>query len=107
MRDCRRSSVAGFYQRQRPYRRGRRTDELKRRHDEQKLVSLLIGQRFQVKRLDDGYAMFDEQDAVARQLRKALARRQIFESDGRSEEHTSELQSLMRSTYADFCLKKK
>src|SRR3546814_8203087 len=25
----------------------------------------------------------------------------------RSEEHTSELQSLMRSTYADFCLKKK
>src|SRR3546814_7641992 len=26
---------------------------------------------------------------------------------GRSEEHTSELQSLMRSSYADFCLKKK
>src|SRR3546814_7854795 len=26
---------------------------------------------------------------------------------GRSEEHTSELQSLMRSTYAVFCLKKK
>src|SRR3546814_1031102 len=25
----------------------------------------------------------------------------------RSEEHTSELQSLMRTTYADFCLKKK
>src|SRR3546814_10421374 len=28
-------------------------------------------------------------------------------SDGRSEEHTSELQSLMRSSYAVFCLKKK
>src|SRR3546814_5512817 len=28
-------------------------------------------------------------------------------SDQRSEEHTSELQSLMRITYADFCLKKK
>src|SRR3546814_6868636 len=27
--------------------------------------------------------------------------------DGRSEEHTSELQSLMRSSYAGFCLKKK
>src|SRR3546814_9755425 len=27
--------------------------------------------------------------------------------DRRSEEHTSELQSLMRSSYADFCLKKK
>src|SRR3546814_9705216 len=26
---------------------------------------------------------------------------------GRSEEHTSELQSLMRSSYADFCLKTK
>src|SRR3546814_2821948 len=31
-----------------------------------------------------------------------------FESgQGRSEEHTSELQSLMRSSYAVFCLKKK
>src|SRR3546814_6095540 len=28
-------------------------------------------------------------------------------ADGRSEEHTSELQSLMRSSYAVFCLKKK
>src|SRR3546814_8343905 len=27
--------------------------------------------------------------------------------DDRSEEHTSELQSLMRISYADFCLKKK
>src|SRR3546814_4373277 len=31
----------------------------------------------------------------------------IGESDIRSEEHTSELQSLMRSSYAVFCLKKK
>src|SRR3546814_1912409 len=29
------------------------------------------------------------------------------ERHGRSEEHTSELQSLMRSSYAVFCLKKK
>src|SRR3546814_9080324 len=28
-------------------------------------------------------------------------------SEGRSEEHTYELQSLMRISYADFCLKKK
>src|SRR3546814_6786761 len=28
-------------------------------------------------------------------------------SDGRSEEHTSELQSLMRTSYAVFCLNKK
>src|SRR3546814_2111886 len=31
----------------------------------------------------------------------------ICSSDGRSEEHTSELQSLMRISYAVFCLKKK
>src|SRR3546814_1413071 len=30
-----------------------------------------------------------------------------FQSDERSEEHTSELQSLMRISYAVFCLKKK
>src|SRR3546814_81340 len=30
-----------------------------------------------------------------------------IEADGRSEEHTSELQSLMRHSYAVFCLKKK
>src|SRR3546814_2588904 len=31
----------------------------------------------------------------------------LEEQDGRSEEHTSELQSLMRISYAVFCLKKK
>src|SRR3546814_4491755 len=31
----------------------------------------------------------------------------VTESGGRSEEHTSELQSLMRISYAVFCLKKK
>src|SRR3546814_3889102 len=35
-------------------------------------------------------------------------RLEVFEAhDGRSEEHTSELQSLMRISYAVFCLKKK
>src|SRR3546814_6497037 len=31
----------------------------------------------------------------------------VAEDEGRSEEHTSELQSLMRISYAVFCLKKK
>src|SRR3546814_2578226 len=31
----------------------------------------------------------------------------VAQRDGRSEEHTSELQSLMRISYAVFCLKKK
>src|SRR3546814_10496468 len=34
-------------------------------------------------------------------------RNEIFQMAMRSEEHTSELQSLMRSSYAVFCLKKK
>src|SRR3546814_2634801 len=34
-------------------------------------------------------------------------RRQAFAAVSRSEEHTSELQSLMRTSYAVFCLKKK
>src|SRR3546814_6051576 len=33
--------------------------------------------------------------------------RELLESELRSEEHTSELQSLMRNSYAVFCLKKK
>src|SRR3546814_5656985 len=37
----------------------------------------------------------------------ASLRRMVFPKDQRSEEHTSELQSLMRISYAVFCLKKK
>src|SRR3546814_5189148 len=37
----------------------------------------------------------------------AVARPQIRDQVARSEEHTSELQSLMRISYAGFCLKKK
>src|SRR3546814_9110188 len=40
--------------------------------------------------------------AVRREVRRCLGT-----CAGRSEEHTSELQSLMRISYADFCLKKK
>src|SRR3546814_4351268 len=37
----------------------------------------------------------------------AILRSWKWEDSGRSEEHTSELQSLMRISYAVFCLKKK
>src|SRR3546814_10215485 len=37
----------------------------------------------------------------------AVAAAHALEAHGRSEEHTSELQSLMRISYAVFCLKKK
>src|SRR3546814_7863307 len=48
-------------------------------------------------------------DAFGERLRHQFAfrRRAIGKDQLRSEEHTSELQSLMRISYADFCLKKK
>src|SRR3546814_10471849 len=45
------------------------------------------------------------QDAAAESIRKRIA--VIAAGEHRSEEHTSELQSLMRISYAVFCLKKK
>src|SRR3546814_5012187 len=48
---------------------------------------------------------------VCRQLRSKADTRRVpiimLTARGRSEEHTSELQSLMRRSYAVFCLKKK
>src|SRR3546814_10854358 len=45
--------------------------------------------------------------AQANKFRLLLPKRNKSESLERSEEHTSELQSLMRISYAVFCLKKK
>src|SRR3546814_1015659 len=49
--------------------------------------------------------------AIAARFRRLLcklsSRDTLGGGDARSEEHTSELQSLMRSSYAVFCLKKK
>src|SRR3546814_10273893 len=44
---------------------------------------------------------------VERDLPAGLGKAQRGRKPGRSEEHTSELQSLMRISYAVFCLKKK
>src|SRR3546814_3363550 len=46
-------------------------------------------------------------DQVVVRIRLAYRHRQRFDCFVRSEEHTSELQSLMRISYAVFCLKKK
>src|SRR3546814_8206703 len=45
--------------------------------------------------------------AQRRVLDRIAGRGEQFGKAERSEEHTSELQSLMRISYADFCLKKK
>src|SRR3546814_6305470 len=54
-------------------------------------------------------AVHDHQRRVGRGSRKAVDLRRIIGIGvlARSEEHTSELQSLMRISYAVFCLKKK
>src|SRR3546814_4725406 len=47
------------------------------------------------------------EDAISRRLEPGKVRTTRIGSSLRSEEHTSELQSLMRISYAVFCLKKK
>src|SRR3546814_9198984 len=55
-----------------------------------------------------GEASPREGPAMVRRYRPGARRRPIIRiSANRSEEHTSELQSLMRNSYAVFCLKKK
>src|SRR3546814_6737595 len=49
----------------------------------------------------------DDLDRVQRELQKTKGVTGIVYEQTRSEEHTSELQSLMRISYAVFCLKKK
>src|SRR3546814_7092518 len=46
-------------------------------------------------------------DAVGLEHEAGAGGEQVLPADARSEEHTSELQSLMRSPYAVLCLKKK
>src|SRR3546814_7094632 len=59
----------------------------------------------QVSVLEDPYVLiFDKKISNIRDLLPILE--QVAKSS-RSEEHTSELQSLMRNSYAVFCLKKK
>src|SRR3546814_7467794 len=49
----------------------------------------------------------DALDALHPQSHQGICGDAIASMEGRSEEHTSELQSLMRISYAVFCLKKK
>src|SRR3546814_4149356 len=57
--------------------------------------------------LDDAKIAVDRMAAVHRGEDAVAARLHRQVEEGRSEEHTSELQSLMRISYAVFCLKKK
>src|SRR3546814_4555987 len=68
-------------------------------------AELCVGAR----RHDHADRLLDQPPGVARagQPRRAALRLLRLHDPGRSEEHTSELQSLMRISYAVFCLKKK
>src|SRR3546814_3078570 len=65
-----------------------------------------IGKAFLVDARDPATVRGLVMTAVSRPGRAALVPIEIATA-GRSEEHTSELQSLMRTSYAGFCLKKK
>src|SRR3546814_4554821 len=67
----------------------------------------LVGARVQNR--DGGVPTLPAADPDLRHadLRDAGSVRRVRRQDQRSEEHTSELQSLMRISYAVFCLKKK
>src|SRR3546814_10616709 len=54
-----------------------------------------------------GLTGISEQGDAAKYLISAATGGKFADGRGRSEEHTSELQSLMRISYAVFCLKKK
>src|SRR3546814_1034594 len=60
-----------------------------------------IGSLEELARAGLGEAALDEHDILPRRVGRVARRNR------RSEEHTSELQSLMRISYAVFCLKKK
>src|SRR3546814_5553010 len=68
------------------------------RSDDPRMAGELAAARLQLRRDSPGRR---------RAVRVRGARRSPRRAEGRSEEHTSELQSLMRSSYAVFCLKKK
>src|SRR3546814_657279 len=66
-------------------------------------VTVRIGREMR----DGEFAMREYQEQLAAFISQTMAGFSEVDLNGRSEEHTSELQSLMRISYAVFCLKKK
>src|SRR3546814_4506009 len=78
-----------------------------------RMIELFAGRATEVSGIDRSAEMLRlaraklEAAGIAADLRQGDMYAPPLPSDGRSEEHTSELQSLMRISYAVFCLKKK
>src|SRR3546814_10891656 len=72
------------------------------------LAALAAGEVAQELRSDPTLTLPTSEAELLGCIQRALPERfRDNSADARSEEHTSELQSLMRSSYAVFCLKKK
>src|SRR3546814_7367181 len=88
----------------------RHLDELRGRQD-QRVAAVLVGLEQaseQHDRAECDHALHDVDRQISEDVAPEHAACRWMESERcRSEEHTSELQSLMRNSYAVFCLKKK
>src|SRR3546814_1025412 len=84
-------------------------DERRGRDIARRFAAEQRGAEFGTRDLDDVKALFGERNADDLELLAAAGGRQreVAAFAARSEEHTSELQSLMRTSYAVFCLHKK
>src|SRR3546814_1998987 len=82
---------------------GRDADAGVRYLDDDALRALHAGRAGRASRPDNRRL---QQDAAARRRELHRVGQQVHQHLLRSEEHTSELQSLMRNSYAVFCLKK-
>src|SRR3546814_8817023 len=65
------------------------------------------GQRRAARQLSQRWHRFQRHRGLYGASQRPAGKDLFHRLQGRSEEHTSELQSLMRSSYAVFCLKKK
>src|SRR3546814_2991015 len=63
--------------------------------------------RARLGRASEGQPQLSRRGRAIRALNWFARKHEVFPKPRRSEEHTSELQSLMRNSYAVFCLKKK
>src|SRR3546814_7589518 len=75
-----------------------------RRHAGNRLSACLCGHRHQLRALLRLLEV--ETNFLRRRIQRTSTHLHTWATQARSEEHTSELQSLMRKSYAVFCLKK-